>query len=327
MSFAHFWVLSFIPLCILAAFLQLWWRQRIIKQQASIGTTAKHLCKQVNTFSMHLRFFGSWIAILLIVFAVAGPRWGSGEVKRNATGAYVVFALDCSRSMLAEDLYPNRMQHAHFKALDIMKENPEHRVALLPFARIATLRTPFTGDHVAIAEMIKDCDPDLFPAKFGYQGTAIGESVQESCRLLQEHLGSSLAIVVLSDGSDSNSDSIDAAIEAANKHGVRIYGLFFGDEDREVSLTIDGKKQIMKADKGTLDKLALETGGISVNATNDNSDILALSQHIRTHVSQEEWEERQRVIALERYQLFLIPAILLLSLSLLLPSRRTIHYA
>lgn len=327
MSWAYAWILGLIPLGLLLALLQLWWRQHIIKQQAGIGASAPHLCRSVSRMRQHLRFVCSWLAVVLLLIALAGPRWGSAEIERKAVGAYLVFAIDCSRSMLAEDLYPNRMQQAHFKALDIMKANPEHRVALIPFARKAVLRTPFTGDHVAVAAMIKDCDPDLFPAEFGFQGTAIGQSIVQSCELLDDHVGSSLAIVVLSDGSDDDADAIKAGIQAARDHGIRIYGLFFGDQDREVTLNIDGVNQVMAADKSTLDQLALETGGLSVNATNDDSDIQSISDHIRANVSYEEWQERQRVIAIERYQFFLLPAIVLLALALLLPARREIVHA
>ena len=311
----------------LGALLQTWWRQAIRKRQASIGSTQKDLCDTVHFKLIHLRCCLSWLALAFIIIAVAGPRWGSADSTRSARGAYVVFALDCSRSMLAEDLYPNRLKQSHFKALDLMKENPEHRIALLPFARIASLRTPFTGDHFAVSEMIEDCTPDLFPAEYGFQGTAIGETVLESCRLLQDHLGSSLAIIIFSDGSDPDADSIAKAAQAAKEHGIRIYGIFFADEHREVSLNIDGKRQVMKADRSSLNKLATDTGGISVNATNDGADIQAISNHIRANVSHEEWEERQRVVAIERYQFFLIPGILLLSLSLLLPSRRAQRHA
>ena len=328
MTWAHAWILlAFIPVCVLAALLQFLWRQHIRHKQRGIGSLQEQLCSTRRAWLVHLRFICAWLAILLTVVALAGPRWGSGDVKREAVGSFVVFAIDCSRSMLAEDLYPNRMQQAHFKALDFMKANPEHKVALLPFARIATLRTPFTGDHIAVEEMIKDCNPEMFPAHLGFQGTAIGASIIESCSLLQQHLGSSLAIIVFSDGSDKDTDKISEAAELANKHGIRIYGLFFGDTEREVTLDIDGRQQLMQADRSTLDQLAQATDAISVNATNDNRDIVAISNHIADSVTQESWQEQQRLVELERYQWFLLPALILLCCSLLLPSRSFVRHA
>ena len=325
MTWTHPWILfAFLPLCAFLALLQIIWRKRIQQQQASIGATQPALNNSVKLIAVHIRVSITWLAMVLLIIASAGPRWGSGDVTRNAVGSYLVFAIDCSRSMLAEDLYPNRMKQAHFKALDFMKANPEHKVALLPFARIATLRTPFTGDHVAVSEMIKDCTPDLFPAEYGFQGTAIGKTVLESCTLLQNHRGSSLAVVIFSDGSDKDEEAIQQAIAEAKKHGIRIYCVFLGDTEREVSLMIDGKEQKMTASRSTLDALALGSGGLSVNATNDNTDIIALSDHILKNINQEDWAEQQRLVAMERYQWFLIPAILLFILSLLLPSRRAI---
>ena len=237
MSLAHPWLLAAIPVCLLLALIQFLWRNHILHKQASIGSTNAALCRSTNQWLAHTRFAMSWIAIILLVIAVAGPRWGSGDVKRESVGSFVVFAIDCSRSMLAEDLYPNRMKQAHFKALDFMKANPEHKVALLPFARIASLRTPFTGDHIAIEEMIKDCNPEMFPARFGFQGTAIGSCIIESCNLLQKHLGSSLAIVHFQRRQQIKiKKKLKKQQQEAKKHGIRIYGLFFGDTEREVML-------------------------------------------------------------------------------------------
>jgi hypothetical protein len=129
-------------------------------------------------------------------------------------------------------------------------------------------------------------------------------------------------VLVMSDGSDDDTAAVQAAAEAAKAAGVPVYGLFLGDTERQVTLRIDGRDEVMSADRSTLDTLATVTGAISVNATTTDQDVRALADHLSHTIAQRPWIERQRVVASERYRWFLIPAILLLAAGALLPTRR-----
>ena len=258
----------------------------------------------------------------LLIVALAGPRWGAGEEVQSQTGADVLLVLDCSRSMLAEDIHPDRLEAARRKVLDLLRLAPETRLALMPFAGVPVLRCPLSGDHSAIELMLGDCTPALFPADAGYQGTAIGDAVQAGLKILGKPTDRGQSIIVMSDGADDDKASVDAAGAAAKALGIPIYGLFFGDPEREVSIIIDGKKEVMRADRTTLDTLATVTGGLCVNARSDPEDIRVVHDHMRSHVVQLPWEERRRIVQSERYQLVLLPAFLLIALGMLIPTRR-----
>jgi len=233
----------------------------------------------------------------------------------------VLVVLDCSRSMYANDLYPNRLEVARHKALDFLRIAPETRMALLPFAGVATLRCPLTGDKDAIAEMLKDCSPDLFPAP-DYQGTAIGEAVKQGLSLLGKQVDRGQAVLVLSDGADDDKDAVSAAAQAAKEAGVPVYGISLGDPERKIEMEIDGRKEVMDANDTTLKELADKTGALCLAAGLDDSDVRVIHDHLLSHVQQAEWEERRRVVASERFQWLLLPALLLISVGMFIPTRR-----
>jgi uncharacterized protein with von Willebrand factor type A (vWA) domain len=192
----------------------------------------------------------------------------------------------------------------------------------MPFAGVPVLRCPLTGDHSAIELMLEDCSPALFPAENGYQGTAIGDAVQAGLRLLGKQADRGQSVLVMSDGADDDKAAVEAAAAAAKALGVPIYGLFFGDPEREVTVVIDGKEQVMSSDRSTLDSLAAATGGLCVNARSDPEDMRVIHDHLRTHVVQLPWEERRRLVQSERYQWALLPAMILIVMGMLVPTRR-----
>lgn len=322
MTWASMLLLLLLPALALLAALRWWWSWRIRRARAGAGIGVAHLTAGVARGREGLRQALLWGGLALGVVALAGPRWGASEQEVGSRGCDVLVVLDCSRSMLAKDMYPDRMEAARRKAIDLLRLAPETRLALMPFAALPVLRCPLTGDHHAIETMLRDCTPDLFPAEEGYQGTAIGDAVKAGVAILGRQVERGQAILVMSDGADEDRAAVEAAARAAKDAAVRVYGLFIGDPEREIKMTINGVEQVMTADRSTLDRLATDTGGVCVNARNDDGDITVIHDHLRANVAQLPWQERRRIVGSERYQLALVPGILLLAAGALLPTRR-----
>ncbi|MBA2480250.1 MAG: VWA domain-containing protein [Planctomycetes bacterium] len=325
MSWGHpemFWLLGALAI---AAALRFALGRRVRWKLRSIGAGSEHLTPRVGRRREHLRVGLMWSGLAVIVLAMAAPRWGTVESIRRQTGADLLLLIDCSRSMLATDLYPNRLEVARRKALELVEQSPETRMALMPFAAIAVLRCPLTGDRNALAQMLEDCSPDLFPAKAGLQGSAIGDATSQGLQVLTRQAERGQAILVMSDGSDDDQESVERAAQAAKAAGVAVFGMFLGDPDKTTTIEIDGHLETMSASRTTLDRLAEATGGACVNATTDASDITALHQRIVATVAQRPWEERHRVVATERYHWFLVPGLAAVILGLLLPTRRRLR--
>lgn len=324
MSWGHpeyFWLLLLIVALGAARII---WARAIRRAYAGIGAGEPSFTRAVGARRERARAWMLWLGLSALVLAMASPRWGAREEKRQSTGADVLLVIDCSRSMLATDFYPTRMEAARRKAITLLHLAPEMRMALMPFAGTSVLRCPLTGDQHALELMLQDCSPDLFPAKDGYQGTAIGDAVQMAVQVLDRQVERGQAVLVISDGADEDKDAVRKAADKAKALGIAVYGLFLGDKDREVPLEIDGKTENMKSDSATLDDLATASGGISVSATNDDADVKALHEHIQAHIAQTPWEERQRVVQSERYQIPLLAGIALIAAGALMPTRRRI---
>jgi len=306
MSWARPDLLWLLAALLLLAGVNLLWRRRVLAMDAAVGAGVPHLTSRVSRTRVTLRALLLWGGLGLGLCALAGPRWGASDELHRSSGCDLLVVLDCSRSMLANDLYPTRIEAARRKAIDLLRLAPETRMALMPFAAMPVLRCPLTGDHDALAEMLQDCSPDLFPAESGYQGTAIGDAVLAGIRVLGKQSDRGQAILVMSDGADEDKAAVAAAAAAAKDAGIPVYGLFFADPQRTVSLVIDGKKEVMDSDRTTLDTLAQ-----------------TIHDHLVSHVTQLPWEEHRRVVMSERYLWLLLPGIALLAVGSFLSTRRS----
>jgi len=322
MSWAHpWWLLITLAILALAGLGQLLWRYRIRRRQRSAGVGLARFATHSH-FLIALRQVFLWAGLLALAVAVAGPRWGGENEKRQVNGIDLVVAIDCSRSMLAEDMFPDRSRAARDKALDLLRELGDARLALLPFAGIATVRSPLTGDHLALAKMLEDCTPELFPAVTGLQGTAIGRAVTTGVDLLGREGGRGQAVLVISDGADPEADAVAKAAKHAAAADIPVYGLFIGDRERKATIQVEGRTVEVAADSSSLETLARTTGGITVSATTGSEDVRALADHLLNHLVQAPWEEERQIVQSERYRWALLPAIGLLTLGFLLPTAR-----
>ena len=204
---------------------------------------------------------GLWVlAVLLLFVAVARPQMGYEwrEVKRK--GIDIVFAVDTSRSMLAEDLTPSRLERARLGIIDFVGRLEGDRVGLIPFAGSAFALCPLTLDYQAFRESLDVLDTDLIPR----QGTDLASAIKEAERLFDENGNNHRVLVMLTDGEDLQGDVIDAA-KAAAKKGMAIYTVGVGSpEGATIPLVLgNGRKDFVRDESGkvvktTLDEATLE---------------------------------------------------------------------
>jgi Ca-activated chloride channel homolog len=207
------------------------------------------------------------LAMLFAGLALARPQWGSVETGRGFVGEDVVFVLDCSRSMLAADVTPSRLQRAKFSILDFVQRYGRGRVGLVAFAGSAFIQCPLTFDTGAFEETLLAMDDRTIPVP----GTDIGRALNEAYRAMDK--GSRRKMIVLvTDGEDLEKSGVVAAKSLAT-NGVVVFtigvGTTAGKEIQyanaagQMELMRDNKGEIVRSrlDEPTLREIAEATGG------------------------------------------------------------------
>src|SRR5204863_10043701 len=161
-------------------------------------------------------------------------------------GLDIVVAIDTSKSMLAEDITPNRLARAKLAALDLMQQAKSDRLGLLAFAGSAFLQCPLTIDDNAFRQSVESLDVNIIPQG----GTALAEAINTALTAFKE--GENFKVLVLFTDGEDNDEGALAAAEAAAKEGMKIFTIGVG--------TAEGELLRMKDAKGRTDYIRDDQG-------------------------------------------------------------------
>jgi len=235
----------------------LWWAWR--KKQTLVAQFVQsRLLAQLTVGVSQARLK---IRLVLIVFAVgcallalARPQWGFDWEEAKQRGLDIVVAIDTSRSMLAEDVRPNRLARAKLAALDLMKLAKSDRLALVPFAGAAFLQCPLTLDDDAFRQSVEALVVGIIPVG----GTALTEAIETAQTAFKE--GENYKVLVLfTDGEDHDSNALETAKKAA-KAGLKIFTVGVGTPNGELLRVTDesGATGYIKDEQGNVVKSRLD---------------------------------------------------------------------
>lgn len=265
------------------------------------------------------------LAISLIGIAIAQPQYGTRSVKRTVRGIDLIFAVDCSKSMLASDLSPNRLQRAKLAVRDLVEQLRGDRIGLVAFAGQAFLQTPLTLDYGAFTESLRS----LSPNSMSRGGSDIGAALREAAAAFPAD-DNFKTILLLTDGEDLGGDALAAAEELADQ-SIRVYTVGIGTQTGELlrqqnqlgnTITLrdaSGSPVLSKLDEASLRKISLLTEAQYRHINQLRSEALYADIRAITPLSDRELELTE--IAIDRYQWFLLPALILLMIEMLLHRR------
>jgi Ca-activated chloride channel homolog len=331
MNFAHghiLWLLVVIPPALVAFF---WWalreRRRLMTQFIE-ARLLPGLISGISPARRKVRMACLVLAVALVIVTLARPQWGFSWEESKQKGLDIIVAIDTSKSMLATDIAPNRLQRAKLAALDLMQQAKSDRLGLVAFAGGAFLQCPLTIDDNAFRQSVDALDVNIIPQG----GTALAEAIKTALGAFKE--GDNFKVLVLfTDGEDNDEGAVDAA-QAAAKEGMKIFTIGIGTADGELLRVQDnkGRTDYIRDDQGNVVKSRLNEALLQqIASATDGGFYLPLRGAKTIDTLYEKGlaplpksEGREKLVKRyhERYHWPLAAAILLLLIEMLLPERK-----
>jgi Ca-activated chloride channel family protein len=262
-----------------------------------------------------------------IIVAAARPRFGVYYEKVVQRGVDLLVLLDVSRSMLAEDVAPNRLERAKSDILDLLEKLYGDRVGLVVFAGKPVLKVPLTTDESFFRTVLEEIDTRSAPRG----GTLIGDGMRACMVAMPQRYDRDQVIVLITDGEDQDSLPLDAAAQAA-KQGIRIFTVGLGDssEGARIPLRNDtgqsgyvkdaGREHWSKVNQELLEKIAVTTGGAHIPVGTRAYDLgQVYEDHLAGLARGEDTATEKRASYREQFQFFLCLGTALLLVNMLLP--------
>ncbi|NDD28821.1 MAG: VWA domain-containing protein [Proteobacteria bacterium] len=274
------------------------------------------------------------VSLALLALAAAGPQWGSRMVTVERQGVDVVFAVDCSSSMNAKDVKPSRLELARQQLGQLAHQLEGNRLGLVGFAGSAFPFCPLTLDVSATRLFLEQLDPQALPIP----GTSLGDALRASLQTFPKGDPNKKVIVLLTDGEDHHSDPIGVAKEAA-KAGVTVHTVGIGNPNGEpipeqqadgrVDFVRDasGKVVMSRLDESTLRDIAKLTGGTYVHVDGSSADALSPIFSAVSGAEKHLLEETMHRRYVDRYQWFVLVALVLIALERTVSTRRPTRVA
>ncbi len=267
-------------------------------------------------------------AIACCFVALARPQYGFQWIDVKRKGIDILFAVDTSKSMLAEDISPNRLERAKFAILDFIGQLEGDRVGLMPFAGAAFLMCPMTIDYNAFESSLGAIDTTIIPKG----GTDLAAAISEAEATLSNEANHKI-LVLITDGENLQGDVLQAAKDAAEK-GMTIYTVGVGSSEGElIPFNREGKSGFVKDESGNfitsrldetmLTKIAELSGGLYVPLGSTGEGLQTIYQKKLVLIPKEELAEKRHKVALERFVWPLGGAIVLLMFEFLLGGRKS----
>jgi Ca-activated chloride channel homolog len=304
----------------------LWVVRRKARLLDRFGRTAivRKLTRGVSPLRQHTKFGLVVLGILLVVFSLARPQYGAIERPLRRRGVEVFIAIDCSLSMLSQDIKPSRIERAKQELRGLIQRTEGNNVGIIAFAGIPVVQCPMTSDYDMVLNLLDSIGVDTVPVK----GTDLGAAIRKAVGSFKTAGKGCKVLVLLTDGEDLGGDALKAADEAAQA-GVVIYAIGIGSPSgAPIPLPqggfkeTEGSKGSSRLDFDTLRKIAVATKGkaILANPTGD----LELREVQKSVASLKDMDLKSKALTIhkERFQYFLAIAIIVLGGEMLLSDRK-----
>lgn len=323
-----FWLLFLVLGMVVLFFWTALWRRKTKRLYAS-AELLKRLSPDQSRFKAMLKLVVLAMAVVCFCIALVNPKVGTKLETVKREGVDIVFAIDVSKSMLAEDVAPSRLEKAQQLTAQIINNLVSDRVGIIAYAGKAVPQLPITTDYAAAKMFLQNMNTDMLSS----QGTAIDEAIQLSRTYFNDAEQTNRVLVIISDGEDHKDLNLGVA-KAAAKEGIKIFTIGVGSEKGgPIPLKRDGvvmrykKNQkgetvITKMNSNTLTAIAEEANGLFIQGQNTKQVTEKIAE-ILNKLEKKEFEAKEFSEFKDQFQWFLGLGLFFLILDVLFLERKT----
>ncbi|PYE83461.1 Ca-activated chloride channel family protein [Winogradskyella epiphytica] len=323
-----FWTLLVIPVIILLFVILQYWRRSTQRKFADTDLLNR-LSPNQSLFKRILKVLVLCGAFACLSLALVNPKIGTKLETVRSEGVDIVFAVDVSKSMLAEDIAPNRLEKSKQLVTQVINSLVSDRVGIIAYAGAAFPQLPITTDYASAKMFLQNMNTDMLSS----QGTAISEAIQLSKTYFDDETQNNRVLIIISDGEDHDGNAVDVA-EEASEEGIRILTIGVGQtkggpipiKRNGVVLNYmkdkDGETVITRLDETTLKNIAKEANGIYMNGSNTAEVVNAIKAEL-DKMDKQEFESKQIADFKDQFQWFLGLGIFLLFIDIFFLERKT----
>jgi Ca-activated chloride channel homolog len=327
MRFQHPEYLAGLPAIILLVLLFIFilrWKKITIKRIGD-ARLVKKLMQDHSPVKFFIKFLIVVLAFAAIVIGAANPQKPGKSENVNRNGVDVMVVLDVSKSMLATDIKPSRLEKSKQLLAKLLDKLQNDRIGIVVFAGRAYMQMPLTIDHGAARMYIQDASPDVVPT----QGTVIADALQMANAAFNAKEKKYKTILLISDGEDHDPNAAKVAQTLA-QDGVEINTVGIGSpegttiidpETKEIKKDAQGQTVISKLNEAELQQLSTATNGIYLRLDNMDDALITLSQQIDS-IEKKSLNDSEFIDYNSYFQYLLAAALLLLLIEFILPERK-----
>ena len=324
----YFSLLIIIPAMIVVFLLVLWWKKRTQKKFADLNLL-QNLAPNSSTFKSVLKLVFLLLGITFLVIALVNPKMGTKLQTVKREGVDIVFALDVSKSMLAEDIAPNRLEKAKQIISKTIDKLGSDRVGIIIYAGNAYPLLPITTDHAAANMFLQNANPDMVSS----QGTDINGALELAKTYYNNDEQTNRFLIIISDGEDHQEETKQVA-QTLTEEGVKIYTIGVGTENGgPIPMRVNGSMIGYKKDnKGetvitkrmpdVLQGIADAANGTYIDGNITEKPVTVIADII-ANAEKSEFETKQFSDYKDQFQWFVAIGLLFLVIDILLFDKKT----
>lgn len=326
----YFWGLAVIVVFVLLYLINSYWKKKAQRQFAE-RELLQLLAPNKSVFKPLLKMLVACVIAFLLSVALVNPKMGTTTEKIKREGVDLVFAMDVSKSMLAEDIAPNRLEKSQQLVSQIIGKLTGDRIGIIAYAGSAFPQLPITTDYASGKMFLQALHTDMVSS----QGTAIGDAINLAKTYYNDVEQTNKVLVLISDGEDHETNDAEEIAEEAKEEGITIISIGVGTEKgapiplkkngiiQSYKKDRDGETVITKLNQSNLEAIAKKANGKYIDGSNTKSAVAELTTALQ-QMNKKEFEAKQVSSYKDQFQWFLGAALLFLLLDLLVLERRTL---